>query len=123
MAPGNKCHGWHKTREGQIKCVVDSTIRPICDTDHMDNWNTFCGQRTHDPDYESPAGAQNWEISGAQDLGPHPGNSAMRDILGAPGAQVWVRVCIDKDARTPDGCKITRRGDGCGERTFTLPGE
>lgn len=120
MAPGDRCHVWHQDL-GRIKCLVDSTIRPICDFSHRENWDSFCGQREHDPDYGSPVGEQVWRISGASDEGPHKTNYAQRWILGAPGAQVSVQVCIRPDAQTPDGCKITRRGDGCGERTFRLP--
>jgi hypothetical protein len=120
MAPGNSCHAWHRDG-GQIRCLVDSTIRPICDTDHLENWTTFCGGRTHDPDYNNPAEAMVWMIDGAEDRGPSPANSAQRWIVGNPGAQVSVMVCIRPDARTPDRCRITRRGDGCGVRLFRLP--
>lgn len=120
MAPGNSCHAWQK-EGGQIRCLVDSTIRPICDLAHLDNWNTMCGGRSHDPDYDSPSGAQIWTIEGAEDRGPHSSNSAQRWIVGPPGGQVKVTVCIRPDAKTPDGCRITRRGDGCGVREFILP--
>ncbi len=128
MAPGNKLHAG-RARRG----LVDSTIRPICDTDHLENWDSFCGRRTHDPDYARRHGAMEWTVTGAQDLGPNcpdgsdPNdeceNSAQRWISGEPGAQVTVRVCIPANKRTPDGCLIVRQGDGCGERTFTLPGD
>lgn len=132
MAPGNHCHAW-RFDGGEVRCLVDSTIRPICDTDHMDNWNTFCGKRTHDPDYNRPEGSMDWHISGADDLGSNcanpnmPGthceNSAQRWIRGARGAQVSVTVCIPANKRTPDGCLIIRQGDGCGSRVFHLPSE
>lgn len=122
MAPGNKCHAWRfDAISHEIVCTVDSTLRPICDRDHMENWNSFCGGRDHDPDYESQSGAMDWFIQGAQDMGPHLQNSAQRVIRGSAGAEVYVKVCIPKDKRTPDGCLIARRGDGCGERTFSLP--
>lgn len=120
MAPGDHCHLWERDM-GRIRCLVDSTIRPICDHDHQENWDGVCGKRFHDPDYDSEAGAQTWAISGAEDLGPHRKNSAQRWMVGEPGAEVGVTVCIRPDAVTPDGCKITRRGDGCGSRIFRLP--
>ncbi len=120
MAPGQSCHQWEHDM-GRIRCLVDSTIRPICDLDHQENWDGICGRRQHDPDYDSPEGAQAWIVSGAEDLGPHHKNSAQRWIIGEPGAEVGVTVCIRPDAVTPDGCRITRRGDGCGSRLFRLP--
>lgn len=124
MAPGDHCHQWDWDGN-QIKCLVDSTIRPICDMYHMENWNTFCGQRFHDPDYEHPIGEQNWSLNGSEGSvhfhGPNKKNYAQMWIKGNPGAFVNVTVCIKSDAVTPDGCKITRRGDGCGERKFNLP--
>lgn len=133
MAPCNHCLAWHFEEGGTVKCLCDSTIRPICDTDHQDNWNTFCGKRTHDPDYTKRKGGMEWTISGAHDLGLNcpPGtnpeddcqNSAQRWIRGARGAQVSVTVCIPANKRTPDGCLIIRAGDGCGSRVFNLPSE
>lgn len=120
MAPGNKCHSY-EISGGMVRCLVDSTVRPICDTDHQENWLSVCGERNHDPDYETPSGEQRWVLSGAQDLGPSARNYAQRWITGVAGAEVGVTVCIYPDARTPDGCKITRRGDGCGSRIFNLP--
>lgn len=121
MAPGDHCHKF-ELEMGRIRCQVDSTIRPICDfPDHAENWNSICGQRTHDPNYESADYAQAWTISGAEDLGPDRKNSAQRWIIGEPGEEVMVTVCIRPDAVTPDGCRITRRGDGCGSRMFRLP--
>lgn len=117
MAPGNKCHGG-----GASHCVVDSTIRPICDRDHMENWNGICGGRDHDPDYGNPQNAFIWNIEGAEDLGPNPENAAQRIIRGEPGAHVKVQVCIPPNAKTPDGCVITPTGGGgCGVREFDLP--
>lgn len=118
MAPGNHCHAWQK-QNGEIHCLVDSTIRPICDEAHMDNWNSFCGQRTHDPDFNTES--MEWFVNGAADLGPNPRNYAQRWIRGAPGAQVSVTVCIPPNKRTPDGCLIVRQADGCGSRVFILP--
>lgn len=129
MAPGNKCHDWHRDGD-QIICVVDSTIRPICDKDHMDNWVKECGQRTHDPDYRWRRNAFNWKVTGAIDMGPNcptnPDeeceNAAQRVIIGDPGADVVVEVCIPPGARTPDGCLITPKGGtGCDTRRFKLP--
>ncbi len=117
MAPGNKCHGGDAGH-----CVVDSTIRPICDRDHMENWNGICGGRDHDPDYGNPNNAFLWNIEGADDLGPNPSNAAQRIISGASGAHVKVQVCIPPNAQTPDGCLITPTGGGgCGVREFDLP--
>ena len=120
MAPGNKCHAF-RMDGGEVRCLVDSTIRPICDTDHRENWDTLCGRRTHDPDFSRPDGSMEWFVSGADDLGPSDENSAQRWIRGAPGAEVSVTVCIPANKRTPDGCLIIRRGDGCGSRVFNLP--
>lgn len=122
MAPGNSCHAWQPEADGRIRCLVDSTIRPICDRDHPENWDSFCGQRDHDPPYDRAEGAQLWTITGAEDSGPSDSNYAQRWLRGWPGAQVSVTVCIRPDARTPDGCRIPRRGDGCGSRLFELPG-
>lgn len=126
MAPGNRCHAGNASH-----CLVDSTIRPICDEDHLDNWNTFCGKRTHDPDYSRRKGAMEWTITGAADKGlncpdgtdpeDECENSAQRWISGAPGDRVTVKVCIPANKRTPDDCLIVRDGDGCGTRDFVLP--
>lgn len=127
MAPGDHCHAWNKMADGRIRCLVDSTVRPICDLDHMYNWVGVCGRRFHDPDYSSPDGAQDWIIEGAEDDGPNQNNYAQRHIVGRPGASVRVTVCLKSDAVTPDGCRITPRGQaGCGSRpepdkTFILP--
>jgi hypothetical protein len=118
---GGGCHAHSPTGDGRIKCVLDSTVRPICDDSHADNWNSFCGQRTHDPDYDSPAGAQLWTIDGAEDRGPNPANSAQRIIVGSPGAEVHVTVCLRPDARTVDGCRIPIRGDACNRTVWNLP--
>jgi hypothetical protein len=117
MAPGDHCHAGDS-----LYCTVDSTIRPICDMDHMENWNTICGGKFHDPDYEDPRNAFIWTVEGAMDLGPNPSNAAQRIISGASGDKVKITVCIPKDAKTPEGCRITaRNGNGCGTREFTLP--
>lgn len=122
MAPGNHCHAW-KWDGSQIRCLVDSTIRPICDEDHQENWQGLCGFRTHDSDYSKPEGAMNWKFVGAIDLGPNEENSAQRWILGWPGDLVKVTVCIPPGMKTPDGCLIRNQGGGCGTREFILPSE
>lgn len=123
LAGGGGCHAWHPLAGDLVYCVLDSTIRPICDTDHLDDW-PGCGFRTHDPDYTSVDGAQDWKIEGAEDRGPNmcsknPGetecsiNSAQRVIVGPKGGTVHVEVCIRDGATTPDGCLITRNGNPC----------
>ena len=124
FAPGDRCHAWDPIDGGRIKCLVDSTIRPICDTDHMENWTTICNYHSTDPAYDVPAGAQLWTITGAADAGPNPRNYAQRWIHGHPGSHVTVKVCPKPypDFKTADGFIIPVRGDGCGERSFVLPG-
>lgn len=131
IAGGGHCHAWHVLGDGRIYCVLDSTIRPICDEEHLDNWNSdVCGRRSHDPDYDHVSGAQEWTITGAEDRGPNCGsvaepgcmNSAQRVIVGDQGAHVGVRVCLRDNAVTADGCEIPRAGDGCNQPTeFDLP--
>lgn len=118
---GGHCHAWKPLADGLIRCTLDSTVRPICDLDHLDNWNSFCGQRTHDPNYDSPEGAQLWFIDGAEDRGPNPENSAQRVIVGPPGGSVTISVCLRGDARTADGCRIPTRGNACNTTTWNLP--
>lgn len=148
MAPGNKAHGHHP--EGDLlRAVIDSTIRSdagICDTDHAEDWKR-CGFRHHDADFRKRRYAFSWKFVGiVEDLGPNTDddddtcstrdgkypldspkctssweNSAQRVILAERGACVTVTVCIPDDARTPDGCRITAQGGGCGTRTFRFP--
>jgi hypothetical protein len=119
MAPGQSCHAWHE-ENGTIRCLVDSTIRPICDEAHADNWFGICGEQSHDADFRFAKNAFQWTLDGATDLGPAP-NAAQRWIRGAPGAQVMVRVCIPEGAVTARGCVIKRASNPCGTRTFFLP--
>lgn len=130
---GGGCHAWHPISDGRVRCVLDSTIRPICDTDHMDNWNSFCGRRTHDPAYDTYNGQQVWRIEGAEDWGPnkcddqHPDtpspdcNSAQRVIVGPAGGKVKVTVCLRDNAKTYDGCRIPLRADHCNTTEWHLP--
>ncbi len=133
MAPGNKAHSHHP--EGDlVRAVIDSTIRSdagICDRDHAEDWKR-CGEQAHDPDYNKRASAFAWKFSdNVQDRGPNTDeddktnepweNSAQRIILAAPGTCVTVTVCIPEGARTPNGCRITAQGGGCGTRKFRFP--
>lgn len=129
---GGGCHAWHPIGGGRVRCVLDSTIRPICDEDHQDNWNTFCGKRTHDPPYDRGAGAQAWTIVGAEDWGPNncpddpnvPStdcNSAQRVIVGPAGGHVKVTICLRDNAVTYDGCPIPLRSNHCNTTEWTLP--
>lgn len=148
MAPGNKAHGWNPQGD-LIRGVIDSTIRSdagICDLDHVEDWER-CGRRHHDADFRKRRYAFHWIFSGiVEDQGPNTDdddntcstrdgkfplispecsssweNSAQRVILAERGACVKVTVCIPDGARTPDGCRITAQGGGCGTRKFLFP--
>lgn len=125
LVGGGGCHAASPTGDGRVKCVLDSTLRPICDPEHQDNWNdpNLCGRCSHDPDYNSPAGAQIWTIDGAEDRGPNPNNSAQRIIVGRPRAQVLVTICPAKPViAAATGTELPIRGDGCSRpEPFTMP--
>lgn len=129
-------HAWHPLAGGRVHVVVDTTVRPICDEEHPDNWNTFCGQQSHDPaGYNTAAGAQEWKFSGSgiEDLGPNgcdtehphevvPGcNSAQREFSGPAGGTVHIDVCLRPGQVTDLGCPIPLRADPCSHQTWTLP--
>lgn len=126
LVGGGGCHAWTPTGDGNIKCVLDTTWRPICDEDHMDNWNNpdICGKCSHDPDYNSPSGAQEWTVGGAEDRGPHPANSAQRIIVGKPGARVTITICpANPVIAAATGTVLPIRGDGCSRpASWNLPG-
>lgn len=130
-------HAWHPVAGGRVHVVVDTTVRPICDEEHPDNWNTFCGQQSHDPaGYNTAAGAQDWTFSGhgIEDLGPngcdtaHPHetspdcNSAQRVFRGPAGGEVKIVVCLRPGQVTDRGCPLPLRADPCSHQTWTLPG-
>lgn len=126
IAPGDHCH---VVRDSDGACLIDSTIRPICDRDHMENWNTICGNRDHDPDYAHARGTQDWRFTDAEDLGPNDHgegdertNFAQRWIR-ITGPHPTVEVCLKEGAVTADGCPLTRQGDGCGRRDIKLPAQ
>ncbi len=116
LVGGGGAHTCAPTGDGRVKMILDSTWRPICDTDHMINWNDpdICGKCSHDPDYESASGAQEWTIRGAEDRGPHPSNSAQRIIVGNPGDLVEVLICPARPViAAATGTELPIRGDGC----------
>jgi hypothetical protein len=126
LVGGGGCHAWHPIADGLIRCVLDTTWRPICDPPHEQNWNdpNICGKCSHDPDYDSPAGAQLWTVDGAEDRGPNPGNSAQRIIWGRPGATVRITICpANPVIAAATGTVLPIKGDGCARPApWQLPG-
>jgi len=126
LVGGGGAHAWHPIEGGLVRVVLDTTWRPICDPEHAQNWNDpdVCGHCSHDPDYTVPQGAQLWTVSGAEDRGWNPGNSAQRIIVGKPGAQVKITICPARPVIAPaTGTELPIRGDGCSRPdAWNLPG-
>jgi hypothetical protein len=127
LVGGGGAHAWHPIDGGLVRVVADTTWRPICDPEHADNWNdpNICGKCSHDPDYDSPAGAQLWTVDGAEDRGPNPGNSAQRIIWGRPGATVRITICpANPVIAAATGTVLPIKGDGCSRPApWQLPGD
>lgn len=125
LVGGGGAHAWHPVDGGRVRVVLDSTWRPICDTDHMLNWNNpdICGKCSHDPDYTVPEGAQVWTVEGAEDRGWNPGNAAQRVIVGPAGGTVRVTICPRPGVLSATGVPIPiGHGDGCSRPdAWTLP--
>lgn len=127
LVGGGGAHAWHPIEGGLVRVVLDTTWRPICDLDHMENWNNpaICGKCSHDPDYTVPEGAQLWTVEGAEDRGWNPGNSAQRIIVGRPGARVKITICPARPViAAATGTELPiGHGDGCSRPdAWTLPG-
>lgn len=85
-----------------------------CDTDHLDNWNTFCGKR----DWDDPRGAD-FTINGAG-AEKDSDNPFYTNVTFSPARKFTLCIKPFSDVHTADGIRIPVRGsaESCVTETY-----